>query len=162
MSFSPIMSGLTTPYSRMTTLLKSLKRGKLKCCASVQAFSAKNVSTLTPSTRADERFSSAIESRRVHISVVHVPLNAAGTNASTTGPCVSSSLSVTGWRSWFGSVKSGAFAPSSAAIGLSWRLRDRRLLFRAFLDDPHLQRDRDLAMQLQRHGVLADRFDGLR
>ena len=54
-----------------------------------------------PSTVADSLSSSAAESRNVHISVVHVPLNAAGMNASTTGPFFNSSLSVTGSRSWF-------------------------------------------------------------
>ena len=100
----------------MTSLLKSLSSGNLSFCWSPHAFSAKNVSMLTPSTVPDTLFSSAIESRNVHISFVHTPLKAAGKNARTTGPFLICSLSVTCSRSWFGSVKSGAFAPTSTAI----------------------------------------------
>ena len=50
MSFNPIMSGFTTPYLRMTSLLKSLSSGYFSDCASAHALSAKNVSTVTPST----------------------------------------------------------------------------------------------------------------
>ena len=86
-----------------------------------QAPSAKNVSTVMPSTVADTLSRSDAESRNVHISVVQVPLNAAGMNARTTGPFFNCSLSVTGSRSWFIRVKSGALAPTSAAIPLSSR-----------------------------------------
>ena len=83
----------------MTSLLKSLSSGKFNFCSSPHAFSAKNVSTLTPSTLALTLFSALAESRNVHISCWQVPLNAAGKNARTTGPFLSSSLSVTGSRS---------------------------------------------------------------
>src|SRR5690349_14951586 len=107
-------------------------------------------------TEAETALRSVSESRNVHISCVHVPLNAAGKNARTTGPFFSSSLRVTGVRSWLLSVKSGAFAPTSAATALcSGRVG-------AFFDDLHLQRHRDLAVQLQRHVVLADRLDRFR
>ncbi len=80
--------------------------------------SVKKVSTLMPNTCALALPSWAIESRNVHSSFVHTPLNAAGKNASTTGlPC--SSLSVTGSRSWFVRVKSGAFDPTATAIKAS-------------------------------------------
>ncbi len=80
-------------------MLKSLSSGKVNLLASAHAFSAKNVSTLTPSTCAESLFRSASESRKVHISAVHVPLNAPGRNASTTGPFFTTSLSVTDSRS---------------------------------------------------------------
>ena len=47
---------------------------------------------------------------------VRALLNAAGMNASTTGPLARAALSVTGWKSWFVRVKSGAFVPTSTAI----------------------------------------------
>src|SRR5678815_1542722 len=99
MSFNPIMSGLTTPYWRITSLLKSLRSGKFNDWASLHAFSAKNVSTLTPSTVASSLPNSDDELLNVHISVVQTLLNAAGKKASTTGPFLSCSLKVTGSRS---------------------------------------------------------------
>ena len=64
-----------------------------------------------PYTCGVRMFSLPIASRNVHSSLVHTELNAAGKNASTTGRprCA---LSVTGSRSWFISVKSGAFDPT--------------------------------------------------
>src|SRR5688572_26471808 len=66
-----------------------------------------------PSTFADDLPSSAIESRKVHISCWHTLLNAAGKNTRTAGPFFNCSLRVTFSRSWLGSVKSGALAPTS-------------------------------------------------
>ena len=102
----------------MTSLLKSLSSVSVSFSAFFHAPSAKNVSTVMPSTLAEPSRSDAL-SRKVHISAVHVPLNAAGMNARTTGPFFNSSLSVTGSRSSFIRVKSGALAPTSAAIRLS-------------------------------------------
>ena len=100
----------------MAVLLKSLRSGKAMCSESAQALSAKNESTLTPTTCPPTRASSAMPSRNVHISDVQVPLNAAGKKASTTGPRPHTSLSVTDWRSWSGSVRSGAAEPTVIAI----------------------------------------------
>src|SRR6266545_824998 len=65
-----------------------------------------------PRTCASAWLSRASESRNVHISLVQTELNAAGKNASTTG-LPRSPHRVTGCRSWFVNVKSGAFDPTS-------------------------------------------------
>ena len=103
---------MRTSYCAVTVLLKSLSSGKFSFSASFHAFSAKNVSTLTPRTFAPTLFRSDAESRNLHISVVHTLLNAAGKKARTTGPLFSCSLSFTGSRSSFGSSKSGALVPT--------------------------------------------------
>src|SRR4051812_28846728 len=98
-----------------------------------------------PYTCACALLRAASESRKVQSSFVQTLLNAAGKKASTTGRPFCS-LSVTGWRSWFVSVKSGAFDPTSTDIEppccfntggsvsiLSWALRLGRT--------PRLQRE---------------------
>src|SRR3954463_12663063 len=59
-------------------------------------------------------------SRKVHSSLVHTLLNAPGRNARTTGPFFTSSLRRTVSRSWFTREKSGALAPTSMGIHLSF------------------------------------------
>lgn len=100
----------------MTSLSKSLSNGNVNPCASRHAFSAKNVSTLIPTTWPDKALSSVAESRNVHISFVHVGLNAAGKNSKITGPASSSARSDTGFRSVSSSVNCGARVPTSMDI----------------------------------------------
>src|SRR5580765_3532200 len=99
----------------MTSLLKSLSRGKFRFCSFLNAASENDVSTLMPYTVAFALFSFAMLSRNVHSSFVHTPVNAAGKNARTTG-CPFWELRVTSSRLSFINLKSGAFDPTVAAI----------------------------------------------
>ena len=74
-----------------------------------------SVLTLIPKTCALAWFRRDRLSRKVHNSLVQTELKAAGKNASTTGRPLRL-LSVTGSRSWFIRVKSGACPPSITAM----------------------------------------------
>src|SRR4051812_39067221 len=65
-------------------------------------------------------------SRKVHSSLVQTLLNAPGRNARTTGPFFTSSLRRTVSRSWLTREKSGALAPTSIDIHVSFNDRSER------------------------------------
>ena len=79
------MSSKKTSYWRMTSLLKSLSSGNVRCWLSRNAFSAKNVSTLMPNTWALAAFRRAMLLLKVQSSAVQVALKAPGKKASTIG-----------------------------------------------------------------------------
>jgi len=72
----------------MTSLLKSTQERERQLLLILERFERKKCITLMPRTCASAFPSWAIESLKVHSSLVHTELNAAGKNASTTGlPC---------------------------------------------------------------------------
>src|SRR5262245_28563185 len=75
-----------------------------------------------PYTWASAPLSDDSLSRNVQSSLVHTELKAAGKKASTTAR-PRSALSVTGSRSWFGNVKSGAGEPTSIDMNVLQAVR---------------------------------------
>src|SRR4051812_18264632 len=118
------MSGLTTPYFRINSLFLSLISGKSNFSWSAQAFTAENVSVVVPNPPPPAPAS--VFWREVHSSLVQTLLNAPGRNARTTGPFFTSSLRRTVSRSWLTREKSGALAPTSIDIHVSFNGRSER------------------------------------
>ena len=84
--------------------------------ASANAEFENGESTEIPSTDAPPDPKTVIPSEKVHISLVHTPVKAAGKKASTTlSPLIS--LRVTEDLSWAVRVKSGAVSPMAGMVG---------------------------------------------
>src|SRR5439155_11818120 len=114
--FEKNRSSSRTPYSRLTSRLKSLSRSWRSACFALYSLSVGTESTLMGSTIVPARSKPSESSLKVQFSAVDVLVRASVNNGSTTCLRPRNSDSVTSVPAVDGSVKPGATAPTGKIV----------------------------------------------